>query len=231
MVLGGEIGPVRRVLVEYTQGWLATKLEETGQKQALWRTDPARAGAGALGDIGTHAEHLARYITGLEIGSVMADASSFVPGRGVEDDAGVLIRFKEKGGVRARGVLVATQVAPGRRNDLRISVFGETGTVEWRQETPESLVVAGLDGPTRVLHRGGDGLCEEARAATRLPPGHPEGFVGAFANIYRGVRSAIRRSPGADLDYPTIHDGVRGVRFIRACLDSARRDGAWVEPG
>ncbi len=226
MVLDGEIGPVRRVLIEYTQGWLATGLERTGHKQAAWRTDPARAGAGAIGDIGSHAEHLARYITGLEPDAVLADLSSFVPGRAVDDDAAVLIRYREASGVRARGVLVASQIAVGRRNDLSIRVFGETGGLEWRQESPDTLVVDGVDGPTRVLHRGGPGLCGEARDAAHLPPGHPEGYFEAFANIYRGVRRAIEAGGGGG--YPTVADGAHGVRFIHKAQESSAAGGVWV---
>lgn len=230
MVADGELGPIRKVIVEYNQGWLATNLEATGQKQAGWRTDPSRAGAGgAIGDIGSHAEQLVRYITGLEIESIFADLTSFVPGRPVDDDASVLLRFKEAGGVRARGVLIASQVCGGALNDLRIRVWGERGGLEWRQETPNTLALTGLSGPARVYHRGDDGLCEEARAASRLPPGHPEAFYEAFANIYRGARLAML---GEDrvIDHPTIEDGVRGVRFIAGAVECSRA-GAWTPIG
>ncbi len=228
LVAAGEIGPVRKVLVEYNQGWLATKLEDTGQKQASWRVDPKLAGAGALGDIGTHAEHLVRTITGLSLDALCADVTSFVPGRSIDDDASALLRFKEHGGVRAKGVLTATQIAAGRLNDLRIRVFGEQGGLEWHQETPNTLSVDGLDGPTRVYHRGDGGLCDEAKAATRLPPGHPEGFYEAFGNVYRGARLAIMGEPDPEIDCPSIDDGVLGVRFIHACLASAGGGGVWT---
>lgn len=230
VVADGELGPIRKVIVEYNQGWLATSLESTGQKQAGWRTDPARAGAGgAIGDIGSHAEQLLRYITGLEVESIFADLTSFVPGRPVDDDANVLLRLKEVDGVRARGVLIASQVCVGALNDLRIRVWGERGGLEWRQESPNTLVMGGLSGPTRVYHRGDDGLCDEARAATRLPPGHPEAFYEAFANVYRGTRLAIL---GEDpvIDHPTIDDGVRGVRFIAGAVECSRA-GSWTPIG
>lgn len=228
MVADGAIGPVRKVLVEYTQGWLATKLEDTGQKQASWRVDPGLAGAGALGDIGTHAEQIVRYITGLSLDSLCADVTSFVPGRAVDDDASVLLRFAEHNGVRAKGVLTASQIAAGRLNDLRVRVFGEAGGLEWHQQSPDTLSVDDLDGPTRVYHRGDGGLCDEARAACRLPPGHPEGFYEAFGNIYRGVRLAIMGEANPEIDCPTVEDGLLGVRFIHACLASAGAGGAWT---
>ncbi|MBZ0173311.1 MAG: hypothetical protein K8E66_13080, partial [Phycisphaerales bacterium] len=187
-----------------------------------------RAGAGALGDIGSHAEQLTRYITGLELDSIFADVTSFVPGRAIDDDASVLLRFKEKAGVMPKGVLVASQIAAGHLNDRRIRVFGETGSLEWRQETPNTLTVNGLDGPTRFLHRGDGGLCAEARAASRLPPGHPEAFYEAFANVYRGARLAILGELHPEIDHPTIDDGVQGVRFINRCLECSSVDGSWV---
>ncbi len=228
MIANGAIGAVRKVIVEYNQGWLATNLEASGQKQAAWRTDPARAGAGgAIGDIGSHAEQLVRCVTGLEIESLFSDLTSFVSGRPIDDDANVLLRFKEAGGVRARGVLIASQISVGRLNDLRLRVFGERGGLEWRQEEPNTLTVHALEGPTRVFHRGDGGLCEEARAATRLPPGHPEAFYEAFANVYRGARLAMLGEPAA-IDYPTIDDGVRGVRFIDRVVSCSARGGSWT---
>lgn len=229
LVADGALGPIRKVLVEYHQGWLATDLESTGQKQAAWRTDPARAGAGALGDIGTHAEQLARAVTGLELESLAADLSTFVPGRAVDDDAAILLRYKPAAGVRAKGFLVASQVCPGARNDLRLRVWGERAALEWRQEEPDSLLVHDLEGPTRVHRRGDPDLCAEAKAATRLPPGHPEAFYEAFANIYRGVRLAILDEPDSAIDYPTVADGLLGVRFIARALESSRADAAWVD--
>jgi len=229
MVVDGAIGPIRKIVVEYHQGWLATRLEDTGQKQASWRTDPKLAGAGALGDIGSHAEQLARYITGLKPERICADVSSFVPGRAIDDDASVLVRYPERNGVAAKGVLVASQVAGGRLNDLRIRVFGEAGSIEWRQETPNTLRVDALDGPTRTYHRGDGGLCAEARAAGRVPPGHPEGFYEAFANVYRGARLAMIKDRLPALDHPTIEDGVLTGRFIHACLASGANEGTWTK--
>ena len=244
MVGDGEIGAVRKIIVEYNQGWLATRLEDTGQKQAAWRTDASGPNAGgAIGDIGSHAEQLTRYITRLTPKSMFADLSALVPGRAIDDDANILLRFNEVGSpagpVRAKGVLIASQVATGRLNDLRIRIFGTEGGLEWNQETPNTLRVDALDGPTRTFHRGDGGLCAEAQAATRIPSGHPEGFYEAFANIYRGTRQAILKtqartqaqpesSDEPEIDYPTLDDGVRGVRFIRAAIDHGPNPDAWI---
>lgn len=227
MVLSGVLGRIRKVVVEYNQGWLATALETTGNKQASWRTDPARSGiAGALGDIGSHAENLVSTVTGLRIEELVADLGALVPGRALDDDASMLLRFK--GG--ARGVLVASQINAGLENDLRLRVSGENGTLEWRQEEPNRLVHHRREGPTEIFTRASPWLCESARRAGRIPAGHPEGFIEAFANIYRGVFADIRaRKVGTtanplDADYPTVGDGARGVRFIeRAVASSAER--------
>jgi predicted dehydrogenase len=236
MVRSGSIGAVRKVVVEYNQGWLATALEQTGQKQADWRTDPARSGAGgAIGDIGSHAEHLAGYITGLEIGAICADLTSFIPGRRLDDDASLLLRFREAGGVEARGVLIASQVEVGHENDLRIRVHGTEGSLGWRQEEPNELWHRPLGRADQVLRRGNSYLCEHARAATRLPAGHPEAFIEAFANVYLGAAAAIRacragRKPSeSSPDYPTVLDGARGVRFIEAAVASAASEQKWTE--
>ena len=225
MVRSGELGAIRKVVVEYNQGWLATALETTGNKQAGWRTDPARSGiAGALGDIGSHAENLVATVTGLEIEELVADLGSLVPGRALDDDAGMLLRF----GNGARGVLVASQINAGKENDLRLRVSGERGTLEWRQEEPNSLVHYRQDGPATILTRGSPWLCEAARRGTRLPPGHPEAFIEAFANVYRGAFADIlaRREGGRadpiDADYPRVSDGARGVRFIASAVASSR---------
>lgn len=224
MVRVGALGAVRKVVVEYNQGWLATALETSGNKQAGWRTDPARSGvAGALGDIGSHAENLVAAVTGLEIQELVADLGALVPGRALDDDAGVLLRFK--GG--ARGVLVASQINAGLENDLRLRVAGETGTLEWRQEEPNRLVHHKLDGAAEILTRASPWLGEGARRAIRLPPGHPEGFIEAFANVYRGVFADIRaRAAGVAADpfdalYPSVEDGARGVRFIECAVRSS----------
>uniref|UniRef100_A0A9E7ZPE1 Gfo/Idh/MocA family oxidoreductase n=1 Tax=Bosea sp. NBC_00436 TaxID=2969620 RepID=A0A9E7ZPE1_9HYPH len=224
MARSGALGRIRKVVVEYNQGWLATALEATGNKQASWRTDPARSGiAGALGDIGSHAENLVATVTGLAIEELVADLGALVPGRALDDDASMLLRFK--GG--ARGVLVASQVNAGLENDLRLRVSGENGTLEWRQEEPNRLVHHRREGPTEIFTRASPWLCESARRAGRIPAGHPEGFIEAFANIYRGVFADIRaRKAGTpadplDADYPTVSDGARGVRFIECAVASS----------
>lgn len=224
MVRSGALGRIRKVVVEYNQGWLATALEATGNKQASWRTDPARSGiAGALGDIGSHAENLVSTVTGLQIEELVADLGALVPGRSLDDDASMLLRFK--GG--ARGVLVASQINAGLENDLRLRVSGESGTLEWRQEEPNRLIHHRREGPTEIFTRASPWLCESARRAGRIPAGHPEGFIEAFANIYRGVFADIRaRKAGTtadplDADYPTVGDGARGVRFIECAVASS----------
>jgi len=251
MIAGGAIGVVRKVVVEYNQGWLASALEQSGQKQADWRTDPARSGlGGAIGDIGSHAEQLASYTTGLELDAICADLTTFVPGRKLDDDANVLLRFKPKGGTQAKGVLMASQVEVGRENDLRLRVFGTTGSLDWRQEDPNALVHR-LDGqPERVLRRGNGYLCDAAKANTRLPAGHPEAFFEAFANVYNAVGQAIRAggamAPSKEaarlgdthearavrlsrgFDFPTVVDGARGVHFIEKCVASSASGEKWT---
>jgi predicted dehydrogenase len=219
LVRSGALGTIRKVFVEYHQGWLATPLEREGQKQALWRTDPTLAGAGSLGDIGSHAENLLSTITALTIESLCADVTTFVPGRRVDDDASVLLRLS--GG--ARGVLTCSQVCVGCENSLSIRVYGTEASIQWGQESPNVLVFSPRDAAPRLLTRAGP---EGGAGATRLPPGHPEGFHEAFANVYLAVIAAIRDVPGQT--FPTGTDGARGVRFIEACLDSANRGGAWV---
>lgn len=229
LVRSGDLGDVRKVIVEYNQGWLATRLEESGQKQADWRTDPARSGlGGCIGDIGSHAEQLVSYVTGLEIESLCADLTTFVPGRRLDDDANLLLRFK--GG--AKGLLFASQVCVGCENDLRIRVFGTKGSLEWRQEEPNFLLVRRLGSPEQVYRRGNDYASSAAKACTRLPSGHPEAFIEAFANVYRNACDAMRAHAGAaggpKFDYPDVTDGARGVRFIEQAVRSAREGGAWV---
>lgn len=240
MVATGTLGAIRKVFCEYHQGWLATPLEATGMKQAAWRTDPARAGlGGALGDIGTHAENLMTFVTGLEIGALCADLTSFVPGRQLDDDAAVLVRFKERDGVHAKGVLTCSQVCPGAGNDLVLRVYGDAGGLVWRQQTPETLeftpVVEGGEGQTQVITRGGHGVSKRAAAASRIPAGHPEGYLEAFANIYLGAIELMRadregREPGIlGKDTPTIVEGARGVRFVEKCVESSHGGVSWVE--
>lgn len=229
MVRSGVIGDVRKVIVEYHQGWLATAVETTGNKQALWRTDPAKSGlAGALGDIGSHAENLLTSVTGLEVEAICADLGTLGAGRTLDDDVNVLLRLR--GGVR--GVLVASQICVGCENDLRLRVFGSTGTLDWRQEQPNQLWFSPLGESARLLTRGSVGLCAAATQATRLPSGHPEGFIEAFANIYLGVAADIRaRLDGnqtATADYPRVEDGARGVRFIDKVLESSRSRAKWT---
>lgn len=231
IVRSGRLGRIRKVVAEYAQGWLSTLLEAEGHKQAEWRTDPARAGvSSALGDIGSHAEHLARYVTGLKTKALCADLSTQVEGRALEDDANVLIRYE--GG--ARGVLVASQISAGEENGLILRVYGEEGGLVWRQERPNELELRPREGPLRRLTRGSPDLSEAALHATRLPPGHPEGFIEAFANLYRGAGRVLRaRLEGhepdpLDLDLPDVRDGAVGVHFIHSAVESSRR-GAWVD--
>jgi predicted dehydrogenase len=232
MVARGDLGELRKVVVQYSQGWLSTLVEATGNKQAEWRTDPARSGiAGAMGDIGSHAENLAATITGRRITHVSADVATVVEGRLLDDDAAVLLRLE--GGVR--GLLVASQIETGTENDLRIRVHGTEGSLHWRQEDPNVLVHTPARGPGRSLRRGNDDLSPSAQKATRVPPGHPEGYIEAFANVYLGVFEAIRaKQAGRELSalegqFPTVVDGARGVRFIERVIESGASDGSWIE--
>jgi len=226
----GDLGEIRKVVVEYSQGWLSTLLEAKDHKQAAWRVDPERAGASsALGDIGSHAEHLARYVTGLETDALFADLGTLVEGRALDDDATVLIRYA--GG--ARGVLIASQISAGERNHLRLRVYGSEGGLDWEQEKPDRLRLARPDGTELIVHDGADGLSARAAAHNRLPAGHPEGFIEAFANLYRNVAATLdvragRAQPGPfDDDFPTVEDGARGVFFIARAVESART-GRWL---
>jgi predicted dehydrogenase len=235
MVRQGDLGTVRKIIVEYNQGWLATNLESGGQKQADWRTDPARSGlGGAIGDIGSHAEQLATYITGLELDAICADLSTFVPGRRLDDDANLLLRFTPRDGVAAKGILTASQICIGRENDLRIRVFGDKGALEWRQEEPNHLAFYPLGQPERIYRRGNDYLAPAAKSNTRLPSGHPEAFFEAFANVYNAAADAIRaRNTGAapadaGFDFPTLADGARGVRFIEKTVESSLSTQKWT---
>lgn len=232
LVRSGAFGDVRRVVVEYIQGWLSGHEEATGNKQAEWRTDPARSGAaGCMGDIGTHGENLAEYVTGLKIESLCADLTTFVPGRRLEDDGNVLLRFA--GG--AKGVLFASQIAVGEENGLKLRVYGETGGLEWSQMEPNSLIVRWPDRPYEVRRTGGPGVGEAATGATRLPAGHPEGFLEAFALLYRNfadtlhARRAGKKPTEENLDFPTIADGVRGMAFIETVVASAEAGATWLD--
>jgi len=230
MIKSGELGVIRKVVAEYPQGWLSTFLEGSAQKQAAWRTDPARSGiAGAMGDIGTHAENLAEYITGLRIVSLCADLTTFVPGRQLDDDGNVLLRFHNG----ARGILFASQIAAGEENNLKIRVYGEKGGLEWSQMEPNTLTLRWLDKPTQLLRTGVGPLHPSANAHSRIPAGHPEGYLEAFANIYRNVAHCLQArltgiAPDPLMeDFPGVSDGVRGMRFIEKVVESSRRE-AWV---
>ena len=236
MIRAGKLGKIRKIVVEYPQGWLATRLEATGQKQAGWRTDPKRSGAGGcVGDIGTHAENLAEYITGLKIKELAADITSFVKGRKLDDDVNVLLRFE--GG--AKGILHVSQISVGEENNLNIRVYGESGGIEWHQKEPNTMLVKWLDQPTQLYRTASGYLGASARTATRTPPAHPEGYLEAFANIYRNFANHIRarlegRKLAKDdpaLDYPKIEDGVRGMAFIEAVIKSSKKNAAWTKLG
>ena len=232
LVRSGAFGNVRRVVAEYIQGWLSQPEEASGNKQAEWRTDPSRSGAaGCMGDIGTHGENLVEYVTGLRIDSLCADLTTFVPGRRLEDDGNVLLRFE--GG--ARGVLMASQIAVGEENGLKLRVYGESGGLEWNQMEPNSLIVRWPDRPLEVRRTGGPGVGESAGGATRLPAGHPEGFLEAFALLYRNfadtleARRSGRKPTDENLDFPTIADGVRGMAFIETVVASAEAGAQWLD--
>ena len=231
MVHAGELGAIRLVQVEYVQDWLSTSLETTGQKQAEWRTDPARSGpAGALGDIGTHAYNIACFVTGLRCEGVAADVTTFVPGRRLDDNVQVMLRF-EKG---AKGALWATQVAPGNENNLRLRVYGDKAGLDWRQEDPNELGFTPLGETRRTIRRGSAGTGRAAAHATRIPSGHPEGYLEAFAQLYTDLAEQIsaaiekRRPNPNSLLVPGVGDGVEGVRFMQAVLESSRAGSAWT---
>jgi len=234
MVRGGELGEIRKIVVQYPQGWLATPIEKTGSVQARWRTDPAQSGAaGALGDIGTHCENLSEYITGLRITKVCADVTTFVKGRRLDDDANCLLRF-ENG---ARGILHVSQIAIGEENNLAIWIYGSKKSLEWHQEDPNCLHVKEPDGPARVYRRGNPYVAKRSSAAaraTRLPSGHPEAFIEAFANLYRNFADSIRASLARKkpdplaADFPGVDDGLRGMLFIDTVLASAKSTDKWT---
>lgn len=230
MIAAGELGDIRLVNVQYIQDWLTEPLEASGQKQADWRTDPARSGAGgSTGDIGTHAFNLANFMGGLTLESLAADLQSFVPGRRVDDNAHVLLRYQ--GG--ARGMLWCSQVAAGEENGLKIKIYGTKGGLEWHQENPNYLWVTPLGKPAYRLTRGGPGSGEAAARVTRIPSGHPEGYLEGFANIYAEAARAIiaRRdgaAPGPEVQFPGLTEGLEGVAFVEACVRSSRKNAAWT---
>ncbi len=231
MIAGGQLGTIRVIQVEYAQDWLTTAVEQTGAKQAVWRTDPNQSGAGgSTGDIGTHAYNLACFVSGLTLDSLAADLDAFVEGRRVDDNAHVLLRFQ--GG--AKGMLWCSQVAPGNENGLRLRIYGEKGGLEWEQENPNYLWYTPFGEPKRLITRNGAGAGAAAARVSRIPGGHPEGYLEAFATIYTEAALAIQAfRAGAAVDravtFPTIDDGVRGVAFVEACVASSKADGAWVK--
>jgi len=231
LVQSGFLGEIRKVVSEYPQGWLSTHIEASGQKQAAWRTDPKRSGAaGCIGDIGTHAENLARYITGLHIDSLCADLTTFVKGRALDDDGNILVRFK--GG--AKGIIHASQISIGDENNLNIRVYGTKAAIEWHQEHPNQLIVKYADKPREVWGRGNGYVGKAASGVTRIPAGHPEGYLEAFGNLYREAFRAIRAEVAGeplpkDLDYPTIEDGIEGMAFIETAVKSSKAGAKWVK--
>ena len=231
MVAEGQLGKIRKVFVEYPQGWLSAKVEDAGNAQASWRTDPKRSGkAGAMGDIGTHAHHLAEYITGLKTTELCAELNVFVPGRMLDDDGAVLLRFDNG----AKGVLIATQIAAGEENALKIRVYGDKGGLEWAQHEPNTLIAKWTSKPTEIL-RVGASMGTAAVANTRTPGGHPEGYLEAFANIYRNFSFTLRAKMNGEqpkpewLDFPGVEDGIRGMQFIDAVVEAGYNDDVkWV---
>jgi predicted dehydrogenase len=232
MIVDGQLGKIRLVQVEYAQDWLATPLEQTGQKQAAWRTDPAQSGAGgSLGDIGTHAYNIACFVTGLHCREIAADVSIFVSGRRLDDNAQLMLRFAEG----AKGALWASQVATGNANNLRLRVYGEKAGLEWHQEEPNNLQFGRLGEPPETLRRPWPGGNSPAAHASRIPAGHPEGYLEGFAQLYTDLAEQIyarregRKPSPASLLVPTVEDGVEGMRFIAATLESSKRNAAWVD--
>jgi predicted dehydrogenase len=233
-VLSGKFGKIRKVYVEYPQGWLSSFLEGGDNKQASWRTDPNQSGiAGSMGDIGTHAFNLAEYVSGLQVSKLCADINIVVEGRKLDDDGAVLLKFNNG----ASGVLMATQIATGEENNVKIRVYGETGCVEWKQDDANSLLVKWPDKPTEI-HRAGAGYTSGyARHNTRVPPGHPEGYLEAFANLYRNFALCVKarlagETPAIEwLDFPGVDDGVRGMNFVEKVIESGKSEEKWIEFG
>ncbi len=231
MIDKGDLGAIRKVNVNYLQGWLATAVEKTGQKQASWRVDPKKSGiGGALGDIGTHAENLVEYITVLQIEELAADLSAFGEGRTLDDDGNVLLRF-ENG---AKGIMSFSQIATGEENNLGVKIYGTKGSVEWFQENPNELVVRWLDQPKQIYTPAGNGSYPESSDYVRIPAGHPEGFLEGFATIYRSFAKELNKvkngeTPSTLPDFPTVKDGVRGMKFIYAAVDSSKNNANWIK--
>ncbi len=234
LVHSGKLGKIRRIVSEYPQGWLAAPQKIVGNKQAAWRTNPRHAGATCcMGDIGSHAENLAEYITGAKIIELCAELTTFVKGHPLDDDGTVLARFNNG----ARGLIWASQIAVGVENGLNIRVYGEKGGLEWRQEEPNTLLLRWPDRPPEIYRTGSAFVSAAARSAARIPPGHPEGFQGAFANLYKNFAAALAQKLAGkkvreeDFDYPTVHDGVRGMAFLEAVIKSSRSQAKWIRLG
>lgn len=228
----GKLGKIRKIYVEYPQGWLSTPLEEEGNKQASWRTDPERSGAGgSIGDIGTHAANLAEYVTGLNITQICADVNIKVPGRKLDDDAAALLKFEDD----ATGVLMVSQIAAGEENDIKIRVYGEKAGLEWKQSDNNTLLFKPLDGPVQMIRAGTGYLSDAAQANTRTPAGHPEGYLEAFANIYVAFHKAVTDHQNGeyksadDYDFPDVKDGIRGMVFVDTMLESSKSETKWTE--
>lgn len=224
IVRRGDLGSVRKVVVEYAQGWLSRPLEREGAKQAEWRTDPALAGAGCIGDIGVHAFNLAEFVSGRRVERLCADVATVVPGRRLDDDCNVLLRFD--GG--ARGVLIASQISAGARNGLKLQVYGESGGLTWSHERPSELTIDRLEGPSQTLHAASAYLSGPAQAASRIPTGHPEGFIEAFANLYRDFADAIAEGRADAHPVPDIEEGVRSMAFVETAVAASRDESGWV---
>ena len=225
IVARGDLGRVRKIVVEYAQGWLSEPIERGDNKQAAWRADPAQSGVGGcIGDIGVHAFNLAEFIGGVRVERINADVAAVAPGRALDDDCNVLLGFE--GG--ARGVLIASQISAGARNGIRIQVYGERGGLSWSHERHTELTLDWLDRPSQVLHAGSAYLSAAAQAATRIPAGHPEGFVEAFANLYNDFAAAIVGGHASAGLVPGIDDGVRGMAFVERAVASSRAGGGWV---
>ncbi|WP_297098731.1 Gfo/Idh/MocA family oxidoreductase [uncultured Draconibacterium sp.] len=235
MVADGKFGTIRKIYVEYPQGWLATKLEDTDNQQAGWRTDPKRSGkAGCMGDIGTHAHQLAEYISGLQVTEICADLNVFVPNRLLDDDGSAFLRFNNG----AHGVLTASQIAAGEENGIKIRVYGENGGLEWHQHEPNTLILKWIDQPMQVLRTGTNLDAPGALHNTRTPGGHPEGYLEAFANIYRNFALTVRAKANGEeptpemLDFPGVEDGIRGMQFIDTVVSAGYNDEVkWVKFG
>ncbi|MEW7290670.1 Gfo/Idh/MocA family protein [Aquimarina sp. 2304DJ70-9] len=231
MITKGDLGTIRKINVHYLQGWLATSVEKTGQKQAAWRVDPKKSGiGGALGDIGTHAENLVEYISGVRIEELAADLSAFGDGRTLDDDGNILLRF-ENG---AKGMMTFSQIATGEENNLGVKIYGTKGSLEWHQENPNELVVRWLDQPKQVFTPGGNGGYPEASEYVRIPAGHPEGYLEGFATIYRSFAKELHQinsgnAPSSQFDFPTAKDGVRGMKFIYAAVESSKNNASWTK--